>query len=379
MLSPKTIHFIIPCFEGKNTIRDCLESIAKQDYPAHLIKISIVENGPRTIDPSITESFTNCTYHYNPIKGRSEARNFLLDQVDSDAIAFIDVDVVISRSWLRECLEAMKSPFCAATSGPVFRKGTSRLDHFRRKMSEVSTNSQCNTMENPFTLGCLNTAAVLIRTNVLKRLNGFDTSFTRSEDHELTQRLLRSGYIISTTAHATAEVSWDRNIFEYFFTRSFEMGLYTTKSNIVHGMKTDEPFNLGFMKRLEKKADRIGWLVTQLCFELGRTIGAWRYSHLKQWTPIVMPKRCLILKMHPYSTPKLNIYELNSQWEIVNIRNNIHLFNRETGKCYRLQHGANEVMKSLLNRASFTVNNIREEAWINSMISDNILKIVQVS
>lgn len=376
LLTPPSVHFIIPSFKGEKTIQKCLEAIAAQDYPSERIEISVIENGSRTIDTEILKKFPNCNYYFNTIKGRSQARNFLLGNVSTNFIAFVDVDVRLDKKWLKQCIENMQSPFCAAVSGPIFRRGSGWLDHFRKKTSEITTNNQCNTMENPFTLGCLNTAAVLIRTPVIKNLNGFDNSFVRSEDHELTQRILRSGYIVSTTAHATAEVYWDRGLFEYFFIRSFEMGFYSAKSNIAHGLENKNILNLTTLKSFNKFADRLCWLLTHLCFVIGYKIGTFKHSDLKQWTPEVIQKKCVILKNG--DSQRLGIYEFNPKWEVVNIRNNIHLFHRKTGKIYRLKDEANDMITALMNNASYPVKNEREQYVINCLEKDQILRLIHL-
>lgn len=373
MLEAKNVHFIIPSFEGMGTIRACLDSIANQDYPSSLIKISIVENGPRSIDPTIIGNYQNCSYFYNPLTGRSQARNFLLDMIDSEFIAYVDVDVVLDKNWLKESLKSMSIPFCAATTGPVIRKGSSWLDHFRRKLSDNTTNSQSNTMENPTTVGCLNTAAVLMRTAVLKQLKGFDTSFLRSEDHELTHRLLRSGYIISTSANAKSEVYWDRGYREYFTTRFFQMGLYSAKANLRHGIVVPKMMNLNRMKQFEGPIVKLGWLVTHSSFYFGYKIGLWKFKQQKLWEPKITPKRFLIL--NEIESPRLSLYEWNPEWEIVIIREHIHLFHRTSAKFYQLQKEASQILLRILRQLSYTVDSSKSHAFINSLMRDQLILI----
>jgi len=355
LLDTHTIHFIIPSFKGERTIRKCLDSIIGQDYPKSLIKVSVVENGPQTTIKSLIEQDENSTYFYNPIQGRSQARNYLLDKVDSDFIAYVDVDVTLSPSWLKKSLRSISSPACAATTGPIFRTGEKWLDHYRRKISITP-----NTMDIPGMLGCMNTAAVLIRTSVLKKIGGFDTSFTRSEDLELTNRILRNGFVISTSL-ASADVSWDRGIFEYFIVRAFQTGFFTAKSHSLHKMKTKNKIN-----------QKQRWSL--VCYKLGYSLGKIWFKNLRAYEPKLAARRFFVSN----SNLQVTVYEWNPQWEIVKILDQLKLYNRTLGKLLVLKEDFQNVIMCLLENSFSHIEGPHNEDLLKKLIKDKILTVLNI-
>lgn len=350
MLVPGSVHFIIPSYKGTGTIEACLDSIVSQDYPKDLIRISVVENGPRTHINYLVPSYKNCSYYYNPVQGRSEARNFLLHEVESEFIAYVDVDVVLSKTWLKEALANITNSYCAASTGQIFRTGDRWIDDYRRK---VSLNT--NTMENPGSLGCINTAAVLMRTSILKDVGGFDTSFKRSEDLELTHRLLRSGYIISTSDNAIADVYWDRSYFEYFVNRFFQMGMYLAKAKLRHNINS-----------------KIG--KTTLLFILGYYFGRLKFIRTKPYEPQVKPKIFFV------SNEKLQMtaYEWNPEWEIIIIENIIRLYNRTYGKSLLPFTDVEKIIHGLLETSFYHIEGPEDQGPFNKLLKDQILEILKM-
>ena len=373
-MRPKSVHFIIPAYKASKTISACLDSIVKQTYPSHLYEISVVENGPADGIDSVVNQYPNCTYHYNPVKGRSEARNYLLKVIEAEFIAFIDVDVVLDKRWLEECVLSMTSPYCAAVTGPVYKEGDQWLDQFRKRVTDFTTNGLSNILENPNTLGGINTAAVLFRTSALKKIRGFDTSFKRSEDYELTHRLIRSGYVLRTTDKATASVYWDRGLFEYFVSRYFQMGLYAPKAHLRHGIPVISFWNSlpvrGFMKLLKIKDPLLlmGWLCINASFVLGHQLGKWKFRRTKRWEPQMFPKRVILSQVD-----KTTIYEFNPHWEIVIVRNQLRLYNRRMLKFFFPPEDIQSMIIQMLDTSKLQIQNVREKKLIDELFLNQFL------
>jgi glycosyltransferase involved in cell wall biosynthesis len=229
------IRFIIPCFRGKKTLEKCIDSILSQDYPTHLIQISVIENGPKEGVEELVLNYPNCTYDYSDLQGRSRARNYLLPTIPEAFIAYIDVDVTLEKNWLRSSLKAFESPHIAAVAGPVMRVGSSCTDQYRQFVSEMNTGGTHNTLNNPHGFGTINTAALIIKTDILRKIGGFNEALERSEDMELTHRLLKNGYLIQAS-RALAYVSWDRGALEYFTIRVIESAASHAQVNHLHGI-----------------------------------------------------------------------------------------------------------------------------------------------
>lgn len=374
LMQKKTVHFIIPCYKGRESIKKCLDSIQNQTYPKEYIKISVIENGPRDQIEAIAASYQNCFYHYNPKKGRSEARNYLLDQITSDFIAYIDVDVELSSNWLEESLLTIQSPYCAAVTGPVYKNGNRWIDQFRKSIANLTTDGASNILENPFVLGAINTAASLFRTSALKAVGGFDTSFKRSEDYELTHRLLRSGYTLATTGKATAIVDWDRGAFEYFVTRFFQMGYYSSKAYYKHGLAFTSFLKGHTLKTTkEKKQDKnsyflIGWPIVNLFFISGQFIGRVKFKSTPLWNPYQFKKKLVISRRE-----KNFMFELNPKFEILTIRGDVRLYSREKKSFLQVPDDVKEALGKILKNPIYNINEMIDELPISKMIDHQLL------
>lgn len=361
----KTVHFIIPSFKGEKSLKACLDSIAQQDYPPELIRIIVVENGPKTNIESILKSYPQSIYYYHPVANRSIARNLPLSYIQSELVAFIDVDVVLSRTWLKKNLQNLQSPFCAASTGPVMRKGNRWLDNVRRKISEYSTNGLFNTMERPGSMSCMNTAAVLMRTTVLKATGGFDPAFLRSEDLELTHRLLRSGYILSTKEDAFADVYWDRGIFEYFVLRSFQSGVFSAKADSLHKISMKDG-------RKSKRYLHPGWVITNWFYKLGFLYGQWRFKNVKPFVPPIHLKK---IHLTGNSLP-LSHYVINPKLEVTLIRNEIRLYDRELQKHYALHKPFENILREMIETSFYHISIDQDQILINQMVKDQLLLVL---
>ncbi len=222
------VNFLIPSHEGKHSVSRCIKSIRAQEYPQHLIRIIIIENGFTDGTADIVNKFQNVTYRFLNRASRSGARNCYRDYPGSFT-AFVDVDVELEPSWLKNSMSRMKDHLVAAVNGPILRTGNQWLDDIRRAVSESTTNGTSNTLNGALFQFSLNTAAVLVRNEALDAIGGFDERQKRAEDFDLTHRLLKAGYALAQTNEAIAKVYWDRGFFEYAVHRSFYSGMYTAR------------------------------------------------------------------------------------------------------------------------------------------------------
>ena len=106
----KTISIIIPTLNSARTLRDCLDSIAIQDYPKDKIEIIIADGGSTDDTINIINSFnlTDILVVPNPLKTGEAGKAAALKRANNDILAFIDSDNILPDE---EWLERMVEPF----------------------------------------------------------------------------------------------------------------------------------------------------------------------------------------------------------------------------------------------------------------------------
>ncbi len=218
-----TIHFIIPSHLSEKSIEECLKSIEGQNYPQELIKIDVIENGKKDKTESIVKKTNRAGYHYIKEASRSTARNFLIQSINSDFIAFIDSDVELEKNWIKDSLKSMDSFRVGVAQGSTIPKGKGVLASYRLESSKMRTLGTFNTLETDLSLPSMNTASILVRKTVFEQIGLFNEEYKRAEDTEFFYRLLLHGYIAKSST-AKAYVKWDLSFYYYFVIRSFEFG-----------------------------------------------------------------------------------------------------------------------------------------------------------
>jgi glycosyltransferase involved in cell wall biosynthesis len=221
------ITYIVPTFNGQKTLESSIKSVLAQivDFK---ISLFIVENGKTNkAIKEICNKYPNVNYVYCSSKGRSFARNFLIDQITTPFIAYLDDDVELDPLWSQMALRSFTSPLIAATGGRVERVGSDGIIlDLRQSLSSLATGTSSNTLDPINSVPSINTASVLMRTNVLKELGGFDPTFKRVEDTELSYRILTSGYALCANNEMYSRVYYQKSLLAYFISRPLRTGFY---------------------------------------------------------------------------------------------------------------------------------------------------------
>lgn len=105
-----TISIVIPTLNSAKTIRECIESIAMQDYPEDKIEIIIADGGSMDGTIEIAQRYTDKIYP-NPLKTGEAGKAAGLKHAKNDIIAFIDSDNILpDEDWLKRMVEPFEDP-----------------------------------------------------------------------------------------------------------------------------------------------------------------------------------------------------------------------------------------------------------------------------
>jgi len=103
------ISIIIPALNADRTIRDCLESILRQDYPKERLEVIISDGGSTDNTLNIIQELSrsmNIKLFYNRLKTGEAGKAEGLKQANNDIVAFIDSDNILpQQDWLKRMTE----------------------------------------------------------------------------------------------------------------------------------------------------------------------------------------------------------------------------------------------------------------------------------
>lgn len=195
---------VVPVFNAAATVGECVRSLLALDYPAEQMEILCVDNGSTDGSLRILEGFGGRIRVLREARrGPGAARNHGLRAARFPVVAFTDSDCKADPQWLREIIAPLADPSVGAVGGAIRAWGPANrvalfgeTIHDMRKAIEVC---------RPPYVATGNWAS---RRPALRELGGFDESFFRGEDTELSCRMLQAGLRL---VHAPGAVVYHRN------------------------------------------------------------------------------------------------------------------------------------------------------------------------
>ena len=109
---------IVPTYNRKDKIGDCLDSLINQDYPN--FETIVVDDGSTDDTSKIVSNYPVKLIKNEKNLGLWEARNIGIENSKGEIIAFLDDDALAERDWLKKLVECMNSPEIAVVTGPIF-------------------------------------------------------------------------------------------------------------------------------------------------------------------------------------------------------------------------------------------------------------------
>jgi GT2 family glycosyltransferase len=193
------ISVVVISYNEEKNIRDCLDSLARQDYPDERYEIVVVDS---SIDstPEIAASYKKVRLLRAP-KGYSIQKNRGIEAARFNIVAFTDADCLIPSGWLRVINAAFKNPRIAAIGGNAYPPpGTSRFGRWSACVGHPAGGAigfDANVTRGPegvsFVPGCNS----CFRKDALLDAGGFGPEFfDGGEDVDISRRLRKKGYYL---------------------------------------------------------------------------------------------------------------------------------------------------------------------------------------
>lgn len=180
------ISFIIPVFNGEDTLGDCLKSILDQQG-LEQFEVIVVDNMSNDRSVAIASSFANVKVVSCPQIGRASSRNAGAALSCFPMLAFVDCDVLLPKLWASTLQRALVPPFSF---------GQTEIEiEFTSKITKLFTpRSARHFLFGESARVTIDSAAMMIHRFAYDEVGGFDTTRLRWEDTDLTIKMLELGH-----------------------------------------------------------------------------------------------------------------------------------------------------------------------------------------
>ena len=201
---PPRVALIVAVYNGQATLRACLDSLLRLDYPAERLEVVCVDNDSTDATPRILASFgERLRVLRESTRGPAAARNCGIRQTRSDVVALTDADCVVDRQWLRHLVAPLRDPGVGIVGGKILSvQPCNAIEAFGERIHDHAR--ALNEITPPYVI-TMNWAA---RRAVLERVGLFNEALRRSSDVDCSYRMVDAGYRL---AYAPAAVIYHRN------------------------------------------------------------------------------------------------------------------------------------------------------------------------
>jgi len=250
----KVFSIVIPTYRRPHQLASCLGSLARLDYPRDDFEVVVVDDGGEGPTESVVEGFRDeldVTLLLQSHAGPAAARNTGAARAKGTFLAFTDDDCTPAPSWLQGLAKHLSSVSDCAVGG--------------RTVNALPRNPYSSTtqMVIDFVYAYYNADASRARffasnnlalpAALFRATGGFDATMTTSEDRELCDRWLHSGYRMVYAPEAVVHHAHSLT-FRTFCRQHFNYGRGACRFYQIRARVRQEP------ARLQARAFYIGML-----------------------------------------------------------------------------------------------------------------------
>lgn len=198
------VSVIIPAYNEEKVIRQCLQSLADQDFDSY--EVVLIDDASTDQTKSIIQEFVRSQPTLFKLRefgkiGPGKARNLTAYESDAEFLLFTDADCYAEPQWIHQIVGSFISNEIGSVGGPHLAPPSSsrfqkKLESFFKILPSAidfykkgSNKETIETKHNPL-------CNVAYRRDIFMRLRGFREDLFPGEDVEIDQRVVREGYRI---------------------------------------------------------------------------------------------------------------------------------------------------------------------------------------
>ena len=160
--------------------------------PTHDGDVIVVDDGSDPPLPTIPEGRI---VRLPSNRGPAAARNAGLAEVTTPLVAFVDTDVDLDDGWLEPLLAHFNDPLVALVAPRVRSSaGASALAKYETARSPLDLGDEAARVAAGTRVSYVPAAAIVVRTDALRAVGGFDEALRAGEDVDMVWRLIGAGH-----------------------------------------------------------------------------------------------------------------------------------------------------------------------------------------
>lgn len=183
------VSVVICAYNAERTMRPCLESLKRLDYPN--FEVVIVDDGSRDRTAEISMDFPEYRLIRQPNKGLGVARNVGMHAARGEIIAYTDSDCVVDPHWLTLMARSMTENKFDGCGGPNYAP---HEDGWVEACCAASPGAPCHVLVAEDRAEHLAGCNMVFTRAALTKVGGFDPQFTAAgDDVDVCWRMLDAG------------------------------------------------------------------------------------------------------------------------------------------------------------------------------------------
>ena len=195
---------IVAVYNGAATLRACLDSLLRLDYPADRVELLCVDNASTDATPRLLADYgSRLRVLCETTRGPAAARNRGLSVARGEVVAFTDADCAVDPGWLRHLVTPLTDPSVGVVGGKILsRRPCNLIEAFGERIHDHAR--AMYEFSPPYAI-TMNWAS---RRTVLEQIGRFNPTLLRSSDVDCSYRLVAAGYRL---VYAPAAIIYHRN------------------------------------------------------------------------------------------------------------------------------------------------------------------------
>ncbi len=183
------VSVIIPAHNAERFVEACLDSLLASKYPRECFELICVDNASTDGTAGRVARYGGAVKLVREVKrGPAAARNAGLRAASHDIVAFTDADCVVDPGWLAALVAPVAAGEAEAAGGRILaRRQAGTVERFGELVHDHAMAIEY--YRPPYVI----TMNLAVRTELLRRIGGFNERWIRLEDVELAYRLLDAG------------------------------------------------------------------------------------------------------------------------------------------------------------------------------------------
>jgi glycosyltransferase involved in cell wall biosynthesis len=198
---PSLVSVVIPVFNDRDRLADCLTALHRQTWPAERLEIIVVDNGSADDPAKLADRFPRVRWERETRPGSYSARNRGIRVSTGDILAFTDSDCMPRPRWICEGVRGFsrtsKTGLVGGGIDMVFTDPT-RLTPAELFEKKNAFRHERQLQEHHFAV----TANMFTRRDVLDAVGVFNDRLKSGGDKEWGNRVYRAGYDLAYAPEA---------------------------------------------------------------------------------------------------------------------------------------------------------------------------------